>query len=143
METVKQHGAEDDERGVEEEEEEEEEEDSEEDDEEEEAKAKAGTPGVTPPSETNNVTTQSIITEEKVPASLSRTPSPSPSLTEMTTTLHLSDIKGIVSSDLTKERARQQRKYHSKRGVRHAGRPHGSKAKLDTRVKLDRGGMWD
>jgi RIO kinase 2 len=136
METVKNHETEDEE---EEEDDEEDEEEGEEEnsEEEEEAEAKARAP---PPNETNNVTTQHIIAEEKVPASLSRT---SPSLTEMTTALHLNDIKGIISSDLTKERARQQRKYHSKRGVRQAGRPHGSKAKLDTRVKLDRGGMWD
>jgi RIO kinase 2 len=83
-----------------------------------------------------------VVVEEKVHTS-SRTPSPSPLLTEMTAALHLNGIKDIVSSDLTKERARQQRKYHSKRGARHAGRPQGSKAKQDTRIKLDRGGMWD
>jgi RIO kinase 2 len=53
------------------------------------------------------------------------------------------NIKSIVSSDLTKKRAQQQRKYHSKRSTRHAGRAHGSKAKQDKRVKLaDHAGVW-
>ena len=53
------------------------------------------------------------------------------------------DIKSIVSSDLTKKRAQQQRKYHSKRSTRHAGRAQGSKAKQDKRVKLaDHAGVW-
>ncbi|KAK7058906.1 Serine/threonine-protein kinase rio2 [Paramarasmius palmivorus] len=51
------------------------------------------------------------------------------------------NIKDAVSSTLEKERSRQQRKYHSKRSTRRAGRPGGSKAKQDNRVKLDRG--WD
>jgi RIO kinase 2 len=109
--------------------------------------AEADLPSLPPPvtgSEENSGAERSAVTvEEKVYSSSSRTPSPSPSLAEMTTALHLNGIKDIVSSDLTKERARQQRKYHSKRGARHAGRPQGSKAKQDTRVKLDRGGMWD
>lgn len=53
------------------------------------------------------------------------------------------DIKSIVSSDLTKKRAQQQRKYHSKRSTRHAGRAQGSKAKQDKKVKLaDHAGVW-
>jgi len=53
------------------------------------------------------------------------------------------DIKSIVSSDLMKKRAQQQRKYHSKRSTRHAGRAQGSKAKQDKRVKLtDHAGVW-
>ena len=52
-------------------------------------------------------------------------------------------IRDLVSSDLTKTRASQHRKYHSKRSTRRAGRPHGSKAKQDTRVKLDHSGVWD
>lgn len=56
---------------------------------------------------------------------------------------HKGGIKDIVASDITKKRAQQQRKYHSKRSTRHAGRAHGSKAKQDTRVKLsDHGGFW-
>ncbi|KAF9069106.1 RIO1 family-domain-containing protein [Rhodocollybia butyracea] len=51
------------------------------------------------------------------------------------------DIKEIVKSNLEKTRARQQRKYHSKRSTRRAGRPQGSKAKQDTRVQLD--SAWD
>ncbi|KDR85063.1 hypothetical protein GALMADRAFT_149576 [Galerina marginata CBS 339.88] len=53
------------------------------------------------------------------------------------------DIKLIVASDITKKRAQQQRKYHSKRSTRNAGRAQGSKAKQDTRVKLaDHEGIW-
>lgn len=80
--------------------------------------------------------------------SLSRSPprsravSPA-SLQKMTAALDINGIRDIVSSDLTKVRARQQRKYHSKRGARHAGRPQGSKAKQDTRIKLDKSGVWE
>jgi RIO kinase 2 len=77
----------------------------------------------------------------------SRSPSPS-SLAKMTAALSLSSqqhsgIKDIVSSDLTKQRARQRQKYHSKRGAQRIGRPKGSKAKQDTRVKLDKSGVWE
>lgn len=51
------------------------------------------------------------------------------------------NVKDIVKSNLDKSRARQQRKYHSKRSTRQAGRAQGSKAKQDTRVKLD--STWD
>ncbi|KAJ3767003.1 RIO1 family-domain-containing protein [Lentinula raphanica] len=54
---------------------------------------------------------------------------------------HSRNVKEIVKSNLEKSRARQHRKYHSKRNTRRAGRPQGSKAKQDTRVKLDSG--WD
>jgi RIO kinase 2 len=77
----------------------------------------------------------------------SRSPSPS-SLAKMTAALSLSSqqhsgIKDIVSSDLTRQRARQRQKYHSKRGAQRIGRPKGSKAKQDTRVKLDKSGVWE
>jgi RIO kinase 2 len=76
----------------------------------------------------------------------SRSPSPS-SLAKMTAALSISsqhqDIKDIVSSDLTKERARQRQKYHSKRGAHRIGRPKGSKAKQDSRVKVDKSGFWE
>jgi RIO kinase 2 len=55
----------------------------------------------------------------------------------------LSDIRRKVTSDLSKARSHQQRKYHSKRSTRQAGRPQGSKAKQDKKVQLDRGGIWD
>ncbi|KAF9481363.1 atypical/RIO/RIO2 protein kinase [Pholiota conissans] len=56
---------------------------------------------------------------------------------------HKSDIKSIVASDITRKRAQQQRKYHSKRSTRHAGRARGSKAKQDKKVKLsDHSGFW-
>lgn len=45
-------------------------------------------------------------------------------------------IKDIVSNDASKLKAQQQRKFHSKRSVRNAGRPQGSKAKQDSTVKL-------
>ena len=52
-------------------------------------------------------------------------------------------IKAIVSSDITKKRSQQQRKYHSKRSTRNAGRQMGSKAKQDKRVKLEHHNVWD
>ncbi|KAF8640834.1 hypothetical protein AX17_000483 [Amanita inopinata Kibby_2008] len=71
----------------------------------------------------------------------SRSTSPA-TLEKMTAALDLNDIKNKVASDLSKTRARQQRKYHSKRAVRKAGRPQGSKAKQDTRIKPDHSGIW-
>ena len=53
-------------------------------------------------------------------------------------------IKAIVSSDMTKKRSQQHRKYHSKRSTRNAGRQMGSKAKQDKRVKLEHhSSVWD
>jgi len=100
----------------------------------------------------------------------SRAPSPTDSLVEHTASMHLTTpldpscdeerengksddnddntsskqhpVKERVASDLTKQRTRQAR-YHSKRSTRKAGRPTGSKAKQDTRVKLDSSGFWD
>ncbi|KAK0208310.1 RIO1 family-domain-containing protein [Desarmillaria ectypa] len=72
----------------------------------------------------------------------SRSVSPD-SLAKMTEALSLNSVRNIVSSNLSKSRAQQQRKYHSKRAARKAGRPQGSKAKQDTRVKMDRSGVWD
>lgn len=73
----------------------------------------------------------------------SRSGSPS-SLAERAAGLSLGSIKERAADEASKHRARQQRKYHSKRGAqRVGGRQKGSKAKQDTRVKLDRGGMWD
>lgn len=76
----------------------------------------------------------------------SRNTSPD-SLAKMTESLsiashHQSGIKEIVSSDLSRQRARQKQKYHSKRGAQRAGRPKGSKAKQDNRVKMDNSGVW-
>ena len=49
-----------------------------------------------------------------------------------------------AAAEASRVRARQQRKYHSKRGAQKVGERHkGSKAKQDTRVKPDRGGFWD
>lgn len=85
---------------------------------------------------------------EEVPRDLSRSPprsrsgSPPPSLREETAH-ERGTLKEIVSSDISRTRNLQQRKYHSKRSTRQAGRSRGSKAKQDTRVKLDTGGVWD
>lgn len=59
--------------------------------------------------------------------------------------IHKNDsIKAIVSSDMMKKRSQQQRKYHSKRSTRNAGRQTGSKAKQDKRVKLEHHhSVWD
>lgn len=75
--------------------------------------------------------------------------SPSPTLDEQTASLSLSTshhadiIREKAAVDVSKHQAQQQRKFHSKRGAHRAGRPKGSKGKQDTRIKLDRGGMWD
>jgi RIO kinase 2 len=73
----------------------------------------------------------------------SRSPSPD-SLAKMAASLSLQDaaFRDKVASDLAK-RSRQQRKYHTKRGAQRAGRPQGSKAKQDTRVKVDKSGIWE
>ena len=73
----------------------------------------------------------------------SRSPSPD-TLAKMTAalTLRAADVRERVATDLAK-RQRQQKKYHTKRGAQRVGRPQGSKAKQDQRVKLDRGGIWD
>ena len=74
--------------------------------------------------------------------SLSR--SPPRSQREEDQDIHKNDsIKAIVSSDMMKKRSQQQRKYHSKRSTRNAGRQMGSKAKQDKRVKLEHHGIWD
>ncbi|KAG6336937.1 hypothetical protein ID866_2131 [Astraeus odoratus] len=72
----------------------------------------------------------------------SRSPSPD-TLAKMTAAMSLRDVdvRGKVATDLAK-RARQQKKYHGQRSVQRAGRPHGSKAKQDQRVRLDSDGFW-
>lgn len=52
-------------------------------------------------------------------------------------------IQERVASEVVRQRARQAGKYHAKRGARKAGRPKGSKAKQDTRVRMDRSGVWE
>jgi RIO kinase 2 len=47
------------------------------------------------------------------------------------------DIKARAAAEVSKRQNQQRRKYHSKKSVRNAGRPQGSKGKQDTRVKLD------
>ncbi|PFH54538.1 hypothetical protein AMATHDRAFT_37877 [Amanita thiersii Skay4041] len=76
-------------------------------------------------------------------SNFSRSPPQSRSISPTTlATMTQNDIKTKVVSDLSKMRIKEQRKYHTKRGVRKAGRPQGSKAKQDTRIKLDRHGVW-
>lgn len=81
---------------------------------------------------------------------LSRSRSRSPSLVEQTAGLSLSqarqdrDMHERVAGEVAKQRARQQKKYHSKRASQRAGgRQKGSKAKQDTRVTVDRSGIWE
>ncbi|TBU48165.1 RIO1-domain-containing protein [Dichomitus squalens] len=81
--------------------------------------------------------------------------SPSPSLADRTAAMSLQsshkasasgpkDISEKVQTEVAKQRARQQRKYHSKKGAQsQGGRPRGSKRKQDTKIKLDGGGFWD
>lgn len=52
-------------------------------------------------------------------------------------------IRNKIVTDLSRQRARQQSKYNSKNSTQRAGRPKGSKAKQDSRVKLDKGGLWE
>lgn len=77
-----------------------------------------------------------------------RASSPSSSLADRTASLSLSrhdrDVRERVALEASKLHVVQKKKYHSKRSAqRVGGRQKGSKAKLDTRVKPDRGGLWD
>lgn len=80
------------------------------------------------------------------PASRHTSRSPS-TLAARTAALSISNQSGIkekVASEVSKHRAHQQRKFHSKRGAQKVGgRQKGSKAKMDTRVKPDHSGFWD
>jgi RIO kinase 2 len=53
------------------------------------------------------------------------------------------EIRKKAAVDAFKGRAREKQKYHSRRGAERTGRPKGSKAKQDNRVKVDRSGLWD
>ncbi|KZT75190.1 RIO1-domain-containing protein [Daedalea quercina L-15889] len=53
------------------------------------------------------------------------------------------DVKEKVHTEVSKRRAKEVRKYHSKKGAQRVGRPKGSKAKQDARVKVDGGSFWD
>ena len=52
-------------------------------------------------------------------------------------------IRNKAAIDALKGRAREKRKYHSRRGAERIGRAKGSKAKQDNTVKVDRSGLWD
>ena len=86
--------------------------------------------------------------QSPVPRNLSRSPPRSRSLSpdaidKMTARMEQMDVKDIAAAEVKRQRERQHRKYHSKPSTRRAGRPKGSKAKQDTRVKMDYGGGWD
>ncbi|KAL1670632.1 RIO1 family-domain-containing protein [Schizophyllum commune] len=86
--------------------------------------------------------------QSPVPRNLSRSPPRSRSLSpdaidKMTARMEQMDLKDIAAAEVKRQRERQHRKYHSKPSTRRAGRPKGSKAKQDTRVKMDYGGGWD
>lgn len=51
------------------------------------------------------------------------------------------NIKAKAASELVRKRAQQQRKYHSKRSVRQAGRAKGHKAKQNNQVSRDK--FWE
>lgn len=81
----------------------------------------------------------------------------SPSLAERTAGLSLShphphphssrherEMRERAVAEVAREHSRQQKKYHTKKGAqRLGGRQKGNKGRMDTRVKLDRGGMWE
>lgn len=52
-------------------------------------------------------------------------------------------VKDTVTTELTKSRQKQEKRFHSKRSVGKAGRPKGSKAKQDSRVHFSRDDGWE
>jgi RIO kinase 2 len=52
-------------------------------------------------------------------------------------------IRNKAAIDAYKERTREKRKHHSRRGAERIGRAKGSKAKQDNRIRLDKSGLWD
>jgi len=52
-------------------------------------------------------------------------------------------VKNIVASDVSRQQAKQKAKYHSGKAGRQMGRPRGSKAKADARVKIQDAVGWD
>ncbi|KAG8828584.1 hypothetical protein FRC17_007490 [Serendipita sp. 399] len=53
------------------------------------------------------------------------------------------DVKDAVSSELARQKARQQKRHHSKKSVGKAGRVGGSKLKADKRIKIGIKDGWD
>ncbi|KAH7104593.1 RIO1-domain-containing protein [Auriculariales sp. MPI-PUGE-AT-0066] len=53
------------------------------------------------------------------------------------------DIRQRVAQDVSKQRARQKSKYHTRKSAKGLGRPKGSKAKTDTRVRANDYSGWD
>ncbi|KAF8314981.1 RIO1-domain-containing protein [Clavulina sp. PMI_390] len=52
-------------------------------------------------------------------------------------------MRDIVASQVSKSRAREKSKYHSRKNPGQAGRAKGSKAKQDIRHRMDTGGFWE
>ncbi|KAH7883652.1 RIO1 family-domain-containing protein [Phlebopus sp. FC_14] len=105
----------------------------------------SGTPDPLPPHGSSTLLSRPSSRLSQLSRSPPRSRSPSPdTLAKMTAalTLQASEVRERVATDLTK-RARQQKKYHTKRSARKVGRPEGSKAKQDQRVKLERNGVWE
>ncbi|KAG8794297.1 hypothetical protein FRC16_010584 [Serendipita sp. 398] len=46
------------------------------------------------------------------------------------------DVKEVVSSELVRQKARQDKRYHSKKSIGKAGRAVGSKLKMDKKIKM-------
>lgn len=65
-----------------------------------------------------------------------------PDITHKTPSNTNTTLKERVSADVARHKA-QQNKFHSKRSARKIGRPKGSKAKQDTRIKVEKGGVWE
>lgn len=80
---------------------------------------------------------------ERRSGGLSSHPASPDRLTQTVKDFSLLGIRTKVTSDLSKTRSHQERKHHSKRSTRQVGRPEGSKAKQDKKVRLDRSGIWD
>lgn len=51
-------------------------------------------------------------------------------------------VREVVAAQVSKSRARDKSKYHSRKNPIQAGRAKGSKAKQDIRQKMDTSGIW-
>lgn len=69
-------------------------------------------------------------------------PSPSHSNVPVKSQTQLDTLKERAAADVGRQQVRQS-KFHSKRSARKIGRPKGSKAKQDNRIRLEKGGFWE
>ncbi|KAG8787963.1 hypothetical protein FRC16_001483 [Serendipita sp. 398] len=53
------------------------------------------------------------------------------------------DVKEVVSSELVRQKARQDKRYHSKKSIGKAGRAVGSKLKMDKKIKMGAKDGWE